>query len=414
MVPAAGIGLVLVLVGSAQAFLSPAHTGLTTATRLFAGDANESDNSRPLVLLTFDLDDTLYPIAPVIDEANAAFAKAMERYGFDGIKPDDIDVLTKKVRQELPPEEAAALSHTEAREMAIRRQMEDVLLTRKLSETAEDWVTAVEDLSPVVVENAKKWTARAVSNTIVQAVLTAWEMERHHAAERNLYPEVQTVLKKIKEAHPNVVVGAVTDGKANPLLMTFTLAPYFDFCMSWEDDQKGRSQFFRDLASSSTSAQLSWIYNAAVEKGQEMASVQAAIKAAKNGGHGESSSFEKGIWVHVGDDLAYDVGGSASCGAKTIFCELADEYKQTARQRFDQLETTEEVHNAGIVPRMPAWSTTPAPELEARQAMNNRARAKVTETIHFINELPDAIKRIVAASQEETLLSPKASANSLQ
>lgn len=143
----------LLLVGSTQAFLSP--TRLTTPTKLYAG-AKGSDNERPLVLLTFDLDDTLYPIAPVIEEANAAFAKAMERYGYDGIQPNDIDVLTKKVRQELPPEEAAALSHTEAREMAIRRQMEDVLLAHKLSETAEDWVTAVEDLSPVVVENAKK------------------------------------------------------------------------------------------------------------------------------------------------------------------------------------------------------------------------------------------------------------------
>jgi len=401
----------LLLVGSTQAFLSP--TRLTTPTKLYAG-AKGSDNERPLVLLTFDLDDTLYPIAPVIEEANAAFAKAMERYGYDGIQPNDIDVLTKKVRQELPPEEAAALSHTEAREMAIRRQMEDVLLARKLSETAEDWVTAVEDLSPVVVENAKKWTTRAVSNTIVQAVLTAWEMERHHAAERNLYPEVQAVLKKIKDAHPNVLVGAVTDGKANPLLMTFTLAPYFDFCMSWEDDQKGRSQFFRDLASSSTSAQLSWIYSAAMEKGQEMAIVQAAIDAAQNGDASDAASFEKGIWVHVGDDLAYDVGGSASCGAKTIFCELADEYKQTARQRFDQLETAAvELNSDGVtVPGMPAWSTSPAPELEARQAMNDRARPKVTETIHFINELPDAINGIVAAGQgEESLLSAQVNAS---
>lgn len=355
------------------------------------------------MLITFDLDDTLYPIAPVIEEANTAFAKAMERYGYAGIKPNDIDETTKLVRAELDPEVAAALSHTEARELAIRRQMEDAMLSRKLKETAEDWVTSVADLSPVVVDNAKRWTSRAVSESIVQAVLTAWEMERHHAAERHLYPDIQQVLKDIQEAHPNVIIGAVTDGKANPMLMTFTLAPYFDFCMSWEDDQKGRTQFFKELASSDTAAQLSWIYNAAVEKGQELATVQAAIKAAKTKKEGSADDddddeedefdFENGVWIHVGDDLAYDVGGSAKCGAKTILCELADEYKQTARQRFGGLDSNDML--------MPAWSTSPTPELEVRRAMNDKAQEKVTETINFIRELPDAINRIVEQAQLE-------------
>jgi hypothetical protein len=41
------------------------------------------------------------------------------------------------------------------------------------------------------------------------------------------------------------------------------------------------------------------------------------------------------LWVHVGDDLAYDVGGSAQCGAKTVYVELADKYGQTVRHGFD-------------------------------------------------------------------------------
>ena len=72
-------------------------------------------------------------------------------------------------------------------------------------------------------------------------------MERHHAQERHLYPEVMDVLAQIKKEHPHVIIGAVTDGKANPRLMTFTLAKYFDFCMSWEDDQAGREKFFMEL-----------------------------------------------------------------------------------------------------------------------------------------------------------------------
>jgi FMN phosphatase YigB (HAD superfamily) len=367
--------------------------GSTSSTTSSSND-NNTKKKRPLVLVTFDLDDTLYPIAPVIGEANDAFVRAMKQYGYGDIQPNDIDITTKVIRSEMPPEEAAALSHTEARELAIRRRMEKVLLDRKLSETAKDWVTSVEDLSPVVVENAKQWTARAVSNQIVQAVLTAWEMERHHAAERHVYPEVQSVLQTIKEEHPGVIVGAVTDGKANPLLMTFTLAPYFDFCMSWEDDQKGRQQFFKDLAASSSSAQLTWIYNAALEKGQELATVQAAIEAAKTKSTEMEDSFSNGVWIHVGDDLAYDVGGAAACGAKTVLCELANEYRQTSRQRFDQLDQVADE-------QMPIWSTSTTPELEARRSMNQAAIPKVDETINFIGELPDAINRIVAAAQEE-------------
>jgi hypothetical protein len=113
-------------------------------------------------LLTFDLDDTLYPIAPVVEDANgevsccrvirdhdvvsdglrrcwdtnlvlqafglshfpapfltidyknhiAAFVKAMERYGFDGVDAFDIVSTGKEVREELAitdPEKAAAL-----------------------------------------------------------------------------------------------------------------------------------------------------------------------------------------------------------------------------------------------------------------------------------------------------------------
>ncbi|CAB9500751.1 expressed unknown protein [Seminavis robusta] len=389
---------------SCHAFVTPTSSSrvvVETTSRLWASTP-EQGNKRPLVLLTFDLDDTLYPIASVINEANDAFVKAMKQYGFGAdIQPTDIDDTTKQVRSELPPEEAAALSHTEARELAIRRRMEKVLLNRKLQETAEDWVTSVEDLSPVVVENAKQWTARAVSPSIVKAVMTAWEMERHHAAERNLYPEVQQVLREIKQEYPHVILGAVTDGKANPLLMTFTLAPYFDFCMSWEDDQKGRQQFFKELASSSSSAQLSWIYNAALEKGQEMATVQAAMKAAaaKNDNHDSTEEFAKGVWIHVGDDLAYDVGGSAACGAKTILCELANEYQQTARQRFDQLEQVN--NNDDGDRKMPTWSTSPTPELEVRRKMNEAAKPLVDETINFIRELPDAISRILARVQDE-------------
>jgi FMN phosphatase YigB (HAD superfamily) len=213
-------------------------------------------------------------------------------------------------------------------------------------------------------------------------------MERHHAAERHLYPEVMDVLAQIKEEHPDVIIGAVTDGRANPMFMTFTLAPFFDFCMSWEDDQGARSKFFMELSSVEGNAELSWIYNAAYENYEQLRSAKDAIKAEapQQQQAGGNQPDDERVWIHVGDDLAYDVGGSALCGAKTILVELADKYQQTARHRFD-----------GKHPQ-PSWSTSPMEELEKRRLMNEAALPLVDQTIAFYGQLPEAINNILEKS----------------
>jgi hypothetical protein len=87
-----------------------------------------------------------------------------------------------------------------------------------------------------------RWASAAVSPSIVEGVLNAWEMERHHAAERHLYSEVMDMFEQIKADHPHVVIGAVTDGKANPLFMTFTLASILIFASTGKMTRReGRS-----------------------------------------------------------------------------------------------------------------------------------------------------------------------------
>jgi phosphoglycolate phosphatase-like HAD superfamily hydrolase len=219
-----------------------------------------------------------------------------------------------------------------------------------------------------------------VSGGIVQAVLNAWEMERHHAAERHLYPEVIEALQTIKAEHPNVIIGAVTDGKANPRLMTFTLAPYFDFCLSWEDDQTGRKRFFQDLTLVEGNVELKWIYDAALEKYQELSSAKSALQKSD----ATTADPTNPLWIHAGDDLAYDVGGAAQSGAKTIWLELdRQKYAQTARFRFEPNT------------KQPAWSTTTRQELEKRKVMNELALKRVDASIHFISRLPEAIQDIL-------------------
>lgn len=402
--------LLVVLGSSANAFL-PSITNKrqvvsTSTSTLYAetavsdtSTASSKHNVKTLGLLTFDLDDTLYPIAQCVKSANAGFVAAMERFGFEGVDAFDIVNTGKKVREELDaidPEKAAGLTHTEIREMAIRREMERIILARKLQQCADDWATPVEDLSPIVRKPAEQWAKGAVSESVVQQVLVAWEMERHHAAERHIFPGAIDALKKIKEEHPDVIIGAVTDGKANPQLMTFTLAPYFDFCMSWEDEQGSRQKFFQDLNDVENTPELTWIYDAARYKYAILKEAQCGINAAKKPSNGEEEdippkvwpeSYDDLAWIHVGDDLAFDVGGSAACGAKTILVELSKSVGQTAPFRFD---TSIE---------QPSWATTSKSELEARIVMNEAARDSVDVEINTLERLPIAIDKILRENE---------------
>lgn len=205
-------------------------------------------------------------------------------------------------------------------------------------------------------------------------------MERHHAAERHVYQEMLEGLKEIKKQHPDVIIGAVTDGRANPLLMTFTLAQYFDFCMSWEDDQGGRCEFFSELASAEGNADLKWIYNAAYEKYKTLASSPSADETSSR----EESEY---VWVHVGDDLAYDVGGSHACGAKTIWLDLDKKYEQTAKYLFEG--------------ERPSWSTSSQDEIQKRIVLNYAAKGAVNVRLRFLSQLTDALDLILEGKTEE-------------
>jgi len=230
---------------------------------------------------------------------------------------------------------------------------------------------------------------------MVRAVSTAWEMERHHSAERHLYPEVLDVLKQIKQEHPAAIIGAVTDGRSNPLFMTFTLAPYFDFRCSWEDDQgkARRQEFFQQLDSTAgDTSQLSWIYDEARYKYAELKQAADGMKM-----EGFSSkplvfpdTYDDRVWIHVGDDLAFDVGGSAACGAKTIYAELdGKKYKQSARHRYDPDQSNHQ----------PSWSTTPEKELRKRYEMAQAAEEKVDVKLKYLTRLPEVINDILKASE---------------
>ena len=330
-----------------------------------------------------------------------SFANAMHRFGYDGIQPNDIAETGRAVREEMAAQSssssdqqrqaASALSFTETRLRAIRRQMEGVRLLRSLEDVAREWATPIGGLSPVVVDNCKVFAAKEVSDSQVQAVYNAWEMERHHSAERHLYPEVIEVLETIKRDHPGVVIGAVTDGRANPLLMPFTLAPYFDFCVSWEDDQGGRQKYFQELNEATDGEQLMWIYEAALDKYRDFDSLRTGLRRRDDETCEVGEPDCERIWVHCGDDLAYDVGGSAACGARTILMELADKYEQT--ERVDKRKKAR-----------PVWDLMSKAEIEQREQMNEQAENEVTARVAFLSRLPDTINDILEDIDEQGTL----------
>jgi FMN phosphatase YigB (HAD superfamily) len=351
-------------------------------------DDDAPRKTKTLGLLTFDLDDSLYPIAPVLHDANEIFVRIMSDYGYD-LDQDDIVEAGKRIRAEAGPVAGAAMSHTEVRLEAIRREMERLMLEQKLRECAADWATEVHSLTSPVRQSAERWARAAVSQTVVESIYSAWERERHHSAERHLYPEILSSLQRIREDHPDVVIGAVTDGKANPMLMVFSLAPYFDFCMSWEDDAAGRTEFFKELGNVDGNADLQWIYRAARERYEEIAETKREMKMSLEDGElfpkeeGEGDNDDP-LWIHVGDDLAYDVGGSASCGARTVLLDLDEEYGQTAKVRF-----------SGTSTMMPSWNTASEEELANRNAMNEAAECMVDKRVSRLSMLPDAIDEIL-------------------
>lgn len=354
---------------------------------------------KKLGLITFDLDDTLYPIAPVLDEANAAFSTAMSNFGYVDIEPSDIVETGKEIRSQVSPDgvdggagsvvdplKPTTVNHKEIRMAAIRKEMEQFILKTKLKQTAEDWATEVDSLTAPVRKSAEKWARTTVHSSVVQAVYNAWEMERHHAAERHLFPEAITAIKQIQADHPNVIIGAVTDGSANPMLMVFSLMPLFDFTVSWEDDLDKVQQMeqFQELSSVDKSDGLSWIYRLAVEKGKEMSMLTDEIKKKNDEDADEEIEW---CWVHVGDDLAYDVGGSATTGAKTVLVELAPEYGQTARLRMEG--------------KRPSWTTETEELLKNHREMSINALDKVDAKITHLSQLPEVINELMKGEDDE-------------
>ena len=275
-------------------------------------------------LITFDLDDTIFPVGPVVGDANKALFEHLKSLGCE-TKQDDYLATTKEIRNELAKENKA-ITYTELRKRAIRRTLQ------------------------------KRFPDDTIEDSVVFRAYDIWEEHRHIAAETHLYHDTVSMLQELKTKYPDAIIGAITNGKGNPLKMEST-KDYFDFCVSGEDDD------VFPLRKPSEG-----IYQVALKRFESLTQ--------------EQEQSETTCWVHVGDDLANDVGASAKCGAKAVWVDLlGEEYSQTASKRDPSKP-------------QPSWSTATKEELEKRKKMNQEAQQYVSKRVTTLGMLPESIEEI--------------------
>jgi len=303
--------------------------------------------------ITFDLDDTLFPVAPTIADANEALFLHLKSLGCDATQEEYIGT-SKKIRIDLANDNEV-ITYTELRKRTIRALLENNNRRPRNDNDDDD-----DDDDAVVV---------AVSDSVVDGSYDVWEEHRHIGAEKHLYPGAVSMLNRLKSNHPDAVIAAITNGKGNPLMME-SIRGFFDFCVSGEDDDVFPLRKPDE-----------GIYKVALERFRALSEERRSAPVVVDDDDDEDD--RRCCWIHVGDDLANDVGASARCGAKAIWLDLdEEEYDQTASTRDPSKP-------------QPSWSTATKEELEKRKLLDEEARRYVSRRTTTLDALPSDIEAII-------------------
>mmetsp|Transcript_27765 Transcript_27765/g.41309 ORF Transcript_27765/g.41309 Transcript_27765/m.41309 type:complete len:382 (-) Transcript_27765:328-1473(-) len=311
----------------------------------------KKDTTASLALLTFDLDDTLFPVGPVVRDANEAMTRRMKCLGYESATSQGVIDATRTIRVELSKASpGTALTYSELRIRAIRKEIERCLLSSGR-------------------------TTDQLDDSVVIDVFDAWLNERHAAAERHLFSDALNMFECLRKDFPDACIGAITNGRGDPLEMKSTLSSFFDFTVSGEDEGVFPNRKPHP-----------GIYKAAIERFESIGSIRQSVfsntdilEVMRWDGVEKGNGATNLCWVHVGDDLANDVGASAACGAQAVWLD-PDE---------DEDDST------------PFWSTATNEEIERRKRMNDLARDSVSAKISTLLELPDAIRQILDTDLEK-------------
>jgi FMN phosphatase YigB (HAD superfamily) len=313
------------LVMQSSAFVSPSPQRLSYQESIVCSSTPGtltdpgSDPSRTATLgfLSFDLDDTLFPINEVVDDANNVMVQRMQELGITTTTPEFLGT-TRAIRRQLDQ----PVTYSTLRKLAI-------------SQEVNKHTSGNEDIS------SEKHSA------IVEECFDAWLEERHAAAERYLFSEAIKSLSVLKENYPNACIAAITNGRGDPLFMPNTLEPFFDFCVSGEDDgvfpsRKPHAGIYEESLRR---------YNALYP-------------------HHQDGNVHR-IWCHVGDCLANDVGASADVGAYAVWLYAHEESVEVVTSQLASEDNTSK------------WSTATRDEKEKRAQLASEGREKVAVRISW-------------------------------
>lgn len=115
------ISSLIIAIECASGFISPPRQFTHHITCQLQSDSFDS-KTKELHLLTFDLDDTIFPITPVVQDANSAMIQYLQEIGYDNANNDEIISASKEIRRELR-ERGEEITYTELRKQSIRREM---------------------------------------------------------------------------------------------------------------------------------------------------------------------------------------------------------------------------------------------------------------------------------------------------
>jgi len=240
------------------------------------------DDTRELHVLTFDLDDTVWPTLPVVTAANESYIKWLQTRVQNFPETRVMNELMKGIREE--------------REEMFRMRGEEHVALSYASIRIAAAVKAMTTLCDVCEHDAIGMAARGYH--------LSWIPTRNSTGGKLLFPGVRECLETVRERYPRCVIGSITNGLGSA--SESGLREFFDFEISADEliDKEGvngdvaRKPSPWPFRRAQTMAQTFMLESGNANR----ASDDDVISSLKIGDH----KLERAYWVHVGDDVLND------------------------------------------------------------------------------------------------------------
>jgi len=240
------------------------------------------DDTRELHVLTFDLDDTVWPTLPVVTAANESYIKWLQTRVQNFPETRVMNELMKGIREE--------------REEMFRMRGEEHVALSYASIRIAAAVKAMTTLCDVCEHDAIGMAARGYH--------LSWIPTRNSTGGKLLFHGVRECLETVRERYPRCVIGSITNGLGSA--SESGLREFFDFEISADEliDKEGvngdvaRKPSPWPFRRAQTMAQTFMLESGNANR----ASDDDVISSLKIGDH----KLERAYWVHVGDDVLND------------------------------------------------------------------------------------------------------------